>query len=213
MSQEVNIAALKEMTFNKLKENFVGETKDDEDDMLVDQLQSTQTSYDTLKLDVDQQLATISMLNDLAVIAENIAKHQKNDADKEKTKEYQEKFEKVQEVLLNEIDVPDEFVQLLQVASVGGPEALEQVATSTKKNTAKEMRNDEDFNKKLDTLQVQGKKLEGLNKLVYKDENVQENKFSLRTRLNKAFKTNASEEEYRMQLQRIDRTRKQQEEI
>ena len=75
------------------------------------------------------------------------------------------------------------------------------------------MRNDEDFNKKLDTLQVQGKKLEGLNKLVYKDENVQENKFSLRTRLNKAFKTNASEEEYRMQLQRIDRTRKQQEEI
>ena len=100
MSQEVNIAALKEMTFNKLKENFVEETKDDEDDMLVDQLQSTQTSYDTLKLDVDQQLATISMLNDLAVIAENIAKHQKNDADKEKTKEYQEKFEKVQEVLL-----------------------------------------------------------------------------------------------------------------
>ena len=180
-----------------------------DDDFLVDQLTSTQSSFDSLKLDVDQQLATISMLNDLAIIAENIAKHQKDDATKEKTKEYQEKFKKVQETILNELDVPDEFVQLLQVASAGGVEALEQVATWAR-NTAKEMRNDEEFNKKLDDLQGVEKKLENLSKIVYKDKNAEENKFSLRARLNKAFKTNASEEEYRMHLQRME-TRRQEE--
>ncbi|NQY80419.1 MAG: hypothetical protein HRT47_08915 [Candidatus Caenarcaniphilales bacterium] len=207
MSQEVNIAALKEIAFNKLKEDFFEDKNDD--DFLVDQLTSTQSSFDSLKLDVDQQLATISMLNDLAIIAENIAKHQKDDATKEKTKEYQEKFKKVQETILNELDVPDEFVQLLQVASAGGVEALEQVATWAR-NTAKEMRNDEEFNKKLDDLQGVEKKLENLSKIVYKDKNAEENKFSLRARLNKAFKTNASEEEYRMHLQRME-TRRQEE--
>ena len=93
MVQEINIAALKELTFNKLKEDFI-QTRDD-DDLLVDQLSSTQTSYDTLKLDVDQQLELISMLNDLAVIAENIAEQKKKEANNEQTKEYQEKFEKV----------------------------------------------------------------------------------------------------------------------
>jgi len=206
MSQEINIAALKEMTFNKLKENFI---EDKDDDILVDQLTSVQSTHDTLKVDVDQQLALISMLNDLAIIAENIARHQKEQNNKEKTKEYQEKFEKVQATLLNELDVPDEFVQLLQVASAGGVEALEQVATWAR-NTAKEMRNDEQFNEKLDKLQSVEKKLENLSKIVYKDRNAEENKFSLRARLNKAFKTNASEEEYRMHLQRME-TRRQEE--
>ncbi len=206
MSQEINIAALKEMTFNKLKENFI---EDKDDDILVDQLTSVQSTHDTLKVDVDQQLALISMLNDLAIIAENIARHQKEQNNKEKTKEYQEKFEKVQATLLNELDVPDEFVQLLQVASAGGVEALEQVATWAR-NTAKEMRNDEQFNEKLDKLQSVEKKLENLSKIVYKDRNAEENKFSFRARLNKAFKTNASEEEYRMHLQRME-TRRQEE--
>lgn len=205
MNLEVNIAALKEMTFNKLKESFVEE---EDDDILVDQLTSVQSTHDTLKVDVDQQLALISMLNDLAVIAENIAKHQKEENNKEKTKEYQEKFEKVQATLLNELDVPDEFVQLLQVASAGGVEALEQVATWAR-NTAKEMRNDEQFNEKLNKLQSIERKLENLSKLVYKDGNAVENKFSLRVRLNKAFKTNASEEEYRMHLQRMDMSRQE----
>ena len=206
MSQEINIAALKEMTFNKLKENFI---EDKDDDILVDQLTSVQSTHDTLKVDVDQQLALISMLNDLAIIAENIARHQKEQNNKEKTKEYQEKFEKVQATLLNELDVPDEFVQLLQVASAGGVEALEQVATWAR-NTAKEMRYDEQFNEKLDKLQSVEKKLENLSKIVYKDRNAEENKFSFRARLNKAFKTNASEEEYRMHLQRME-TRRQEE--
>ena len=63
MSQEVNIAALKEIAFNKLKEDFFEDKNDD--DFLVDQLTSTQSSFDSLKLDVDQQLATISMLNEM----------------------------------------------------------------------------------------------------------------------------------------------------
>ena len=91
---------------------------------------------------------------------------------------------------------------------MGGIEALEQVATWAR-NTAKEMRNDQEFNKKLDNLQVQEKKLENLNKMVYKNTQTEENKFSLRTRLNKAFKTNAAEEEYRMHLRRLEMTRQE----
>ena len=206
MSQEINLAVLKEITFSALKEEMLNDN--DEDTTIIDEISSLQASHDVLKVDVDQQLALISMLNDLAVIAENLAEKQKKDADSEQKKEYQEKFQKVQQTIMNEIDVPEEFVQLLQVASAGGVEALGQVATWARR-TAKELRNDEEFNQKLDTLQSQEKKLQDYSKIAMNNNTQEDSRFSLRKILNKAFRTNSSEEEYRLQLTRLERTRQE----
>ncbi|MFM7458451.1 MAG: hypothetical protein ACKO3R_07320, partial [bacterium] len=153
-------------------------------------------------------LQFISALNQLAVLADNMADAKKRELDKGKQDEYKEKFEKIQKTILNKIDIPEDFVQLIQVASAGGIDALRDVASWARK-TAKDMRNDEELNEKIEKLQDQQKKLEGLGRAIFKDASSSEERFDRYALLKKAFRTNSSEEEYRMQLVRLEKMRKQ----
>lgn len=205
---EVNLEALKEITFSALKEQRLDKSLENNKDHGVKQYKALEASCNVLREDVESSLKFISMLNQLAIIAENLAEAKKKDLDKNKQEEYKEKFEKVQKAILNEIDVPDEFVQLIQVAATGGVEALEQVASWARK-TAKEMRNSDELNAKIDKLQSQQTKLENIGKAVFRDASAREENFDRYSLAKKAFQTNSSEEEYRMQLTRLERSRKQ----
>jgi hypothetical protein len=206
---EINIDALKEITFSRLKdENFDNFLDDKNKDANIKQYKSLESSHVVLKTDVESSLQFISALNQLAVLADNMADAKKRDLDKGKQDEYKEKFEKIQKTILNQIDIPDDFVQLIQVASTGGIEALRDVASWARK-TAKDMRNDEELNEKIEKLQEQQKKLEGLGRTIFRDASSSEESFDRYALLKKAFRTNSSEEEYRMQLVRLERMRKQ----
>jgi uncharacterized membrane-anchored protein YjiN (DUF445 family) len=206
---EINIDALKEITFSRLKnENFDNFLDEKNKDANIKQYKSLESSHVVLKTDVESSLQFISALNQLAVLADNMADAKKRDLDKGKQDEYKEKFEKIQKTILNQIDIPDDFVQLIQVASTGGIEALRDVASWARK-TAKDMRNDEELNEKIEKLQEQQKKLEGLGRTIFRDASSSEESFDRYALLKKAFRTNSSEEEYRMQLVRLERMRKQ----
>lgn len=206
---EVNLNILKEITLAKLKEESFDDFLDNKtSNANLKQYKALESSHAVLKEDVDSQLRFISMLNQLAVLADNIADAKKRDLDKNKQEEYKDKFEKVQKAILNSIDIPDDFVQLLQVAASGGIDALHQVASWARK-TAKEMRNDEELNAKIEKLQDQELKLQSLGRAAFRDANHAEENFDRYSILKKAFRTNASEEEYRMQLMRLERSRKQ----
>jgi hypothetical protein len=206
---EINIDALREITFSRLKdENFDNFLDDKNKDASIKQYKSLESSHVALKTDVESSLQFISALNQLAVLADNMADAKKRELDKGKQDEYKEKFEKIQKTILNKIDIPDDFVQLIQVASAGGIDALRDVASWARK-TAKDMRNDEELNKKIEKLQDQQKKLEGLGRAIFKDASSSEERFDRYALLKKAFRTNSSEEEYRMQLVRLERARKQ----
>jgi hypothetical protein len=206
---EINIDALREITFSRLKdENFDNFLDGKNKDANIKQYKSLESSHVVLKTDVESSLQFISALNQLAVLADNMADAKKRELDKGKQDEYKEKFEKIQKTILNQIDIPDDFVQLIQVASAGGIEALRDVASWARK-TAKDMRNDKDLNEKIEKLQEQQKKLEGLGRAIFKDASSSEERFDRYAILKKAFRTNASEEEYRMQLVRLERMRKQ----
>jgi hypothetical protein len=206
---EINIDALREITFSRLKdENFNNFLDEKNKDANVKQYKSLESSHVVLKTDVESSLQFISALNQLAVLADNMADAKKRDLDKGKQDEYKEKFEKIQKTILNQIDIPEDFVQLIQVASAGGIDALRGVASWARK-TAKDMRNDEELNEKIEKLQDQQKKLEGLGRAIFKDASSSEERYDRYALLKKAFRTNASEEEYRMQLTRLERMRKQ----
>jgi hypothetical protein len=206
---EINIDALREITFSRLKdENFDNFLDDKNKDASIKQYKSLESSHVALKTDVESSLQFITALNQLAVLADSIADAKKRDLDKSKQDQYKEKFEKIQKTILNQIDIPDDFVQLVQVASAGGIDALREVASWARK-TAKDMRNDRELNEKIEKLQEQQKKLEGLGKAIFKDASSSEERFDRYALLKKAFRTNASEEEYRMQLVRLERMRKQ----
>jgi hypothetical protein len=206
---EINIDALKEITFSRLKdENFDNFLDDKNKDANIKQYKSLESSHVVLKTDVESSLQFISALNQLAVLADNMADAKKRDLDKGKQDEYKEKFEKIQKTILNQIDIPEDFVQLIQVASAGGIEALRDVASWARK-TAKDIRNDEELNEKIEKLQEQQKKLEGLGRTIFRDASSSEESFDRYALLKKAFRTNSSEEEYRMQLVRLERMRKQ----
>jgi hypothetical protein len=206
---EINIDALKEITFSRLKnENFDNFLDEKNKDANIKQYKSLESSHVVLKTDVESSLQFISALNQLAVLADNMADAKKRDLDKGKQDEYKEKFEKIQKTILNQIDIPEDFVQLIQVASAGGIEALRDVASWARK-TAKDIRNDEELNEKIEKLQEQQKKLEGLGRTIFRDASSSEESFDRYALLKKAFRTNSSEEEYRMQLVRLERMRKQ----
>lgn len=206
---EINIDALREITFSRLKdENFDNFLDDKNKDASIKQYKSLESSHVALKTDVESSLQFISALNQLAVLADNMADAKKRELDKGKQDEYKEKFEKIQKTILNKIDIPDDFVQLIQVASAGGIDALRDVASWARK-TAKDMRNDQELNEKIEKLQDQQKKLEGLGRAIFKDASSSEERFDRYALLKKAFRTNSSEEEYRMQLVRLERMRKQ----
>ncbi|MEB3314829.1 MAG: hypothetical protein VKK32_01265 [Candidatus Melainabacteria bacterium] len=206
---EINIDALREITFSRLKdENFDNFLDDKNKDASIKQYKSLESSHVALKTDVESSLQFISALNQLAVLADTMADAKKRELDKGKQDEYKEKFEKIQKTILNQIDIPDDFVQLIQVASTGGIEALRDVASWARK-TAKDMRNDEELNEKIEKLQEQQKKLEGLGRTIFKDASSSEERYDRYALLKKAFRTNSSEEEYRMQLVRLERMRKQ----
>jgi hypothetical protein len=206
---EINIDALKEITFSRLKnENFDNFLDEKNKDANIKQYKSLESSHVVLKTDVESSLQFISALNQLAVLADNMADAKKRDLDKGKQDEYKEKFEKIQKTILNQIDIPEDFVQLIQVASAGGIEALRDVASWARK-TAKDMRNDEELNEKIEKLQDQQKTLEGLGTAIFKDASSSEERYDRYALLKKAFRTNSSEEEYRMQLVRLERMRKQ----
>jgi len=206
---EINIDALKEITLSRLKdENFDNFLDDKNKDASIKQYKSLESSHVALKTDVESSLQFISALNQLAVLADNMADAKKRELDKGKQDEYKEKFEKIQKTILNKIDIPDDFVQLIQVASAGGIDALRDVASWARK-TAKDMRNDEELNEKIEKLQDQQKKLEGLGRAIFKDASSSEEGFDHCALLKKAFRTNSSEEEYRMQLVRLERMKKQ----
>jgi hypothetical protein len=206
---EINIDALREITFSRLKdENFDNFLDEQNKDSNMKMYRSLESSHVALKTDVESSLQFISALNQLAVLADNMADAKKRELDKGKQDEYKEKFEKIQKTILNKIDIPDDFVQLIQVASAGGIDALRDVASWARK-TAKDMRNDEELNKKIEKLQDQQKKLEGLGRAIFKDASSSEERFDRYALLKKAFRTNSSEEEYRMQLVRLERARKQ----
>jgi hypothetical protein len=200
---------LKEITFSRLKnENFDNFLDEKNKDANIKQYKSLESSHVVLKTDVESSLQFISALNQLAVLADNMADAKKRDLDKGKQDEYKEKFEKIQKTILNQIDIPEDFVQLIQVASAGGIEALRDVASWARK-TAKDIRNDEELNEKIEKLQEQQKKLEGLGRTIFRDASSSEESFDRYALLKKAFRTNSSEEEYRMQLVRLERMRKQ----
>ena len=206
---EINIDALREITFSRLKdENFDNFLDEKNKDANIKQYRSLESSHVALKTDVESSLQFISALNQLAVLADNMADAKKRELDKGKQDEYKEKFEKIQKTILNQIDIPDDFVQLIQVASTGGIEALRDVASWARK-TAKDMRNDKELNEKIEKLQDQQKKLEGLGRAIFKDASSSEERFDRYALVKKAFRTNSSEEEYRMQLVRLERMRKQ----
>jgi len=206
---EINIDALREITFSRLKdENFDNFLDDKNKDASIKQYKSLESSHVALKTDVESSLQFISALNQLAVLADTMADAKKRELDKGKQDDYKEKFEKIQKTILNKIDIPDDFVQLIQVASTGGIDALRDVASWARK-TAKDMRNDRELNEKIEKLQDQQKKLEGLGKAIFRDASAGEERFDRYALVNKAFRTNASEEEYRMQLVRLERMRKQ----
>ena len=206
---EINIDALREITFSRLKdENFDNFLDEKNKDANIKQYRSLESSHVALKTDVESSLQFISALNQLAVLADNMADAKKRELDKGKQDEYKEKFEKIQKTILNQIDIPDDFVQLVQVASAGGIDALRDVASWARK-TAKDMRNDEELNEKIEKLQDQQKKLEGLGRAIFKDASSSEERFDRYALVKKAFRTNSSEEEYRMQLVRLERMRKQ----
>ena len=206
---EINIDALKEITFSRLKdENFDNFLDEKNKDANIKQYRSLESSHVVLKTDVESSLQFISALNQLAVIADNMADAKKRELDKGKQDEYKEKFEKIQKTILNQIDIPDDFVQLVQVASAGGIDALRDVASWARK-TAKDMRNDEELNEKIEKLQDQQKKLEGLGRAIFKDASSSEERFDRYALVKKAFRTNSSEEEYRMQLVRLERMRQE----
>lgn len=206
---EINIDALREITFSRLKdENFDNFLDEKNKDANIKQYRSLESSHVALKTDVESSLQFISALNQLAVLADNMADAKKRELDKGKQDEYKEKFEKIQKTILNQIDIPEDFVQLIQVASAGGIDALRDVASWARK-TAKDMRNDEELNKKIEKLQDQQKRLEGLGRAIFKDASSSEERFDHYALVKKAFRTNSSEEEYRMQLVRLERMRKQ----
>jgi len=206
---EINIDALREITFSRLKdENFDDFLDEKNKDASIKQYRSLESSHVALKTDVESSLQFISALNQLAVLTDNMADAKKRELDKGKQDEYKEKFEKIQKTILNQIDIPDDFVQLIQVASAGGIDALRDVASWARK-TAKDMRNDEELNEKIEKLQDQQKKLEGLGRAIFKDASSSEERFDRYALLKKAFRTNSSEEEYRMQLVRLERMKKQ----
>ena len=186
-------------------DNFLDEKNKDAN---IKQYRSLESSHVALKTDVESSLQFISALNQLAVLADNMADAKKRELDKGKQDEYKEKFEKIQKTILNQIDIPDDFVQLVQVASAGGIDALRDVASWARK-TAKDMRNDEELNEKIEKLQDQQKKLEGLGRAIFKDASSSEERFDRYALVKKAFRTNSSEEEYRMQLVRLERMRNQ----
>ncbi|NBV98541.1 MAG: hypothetical protein EBR67_03400 [Proteobacteria bacterium] len=206
---EINIDALREITFSRLKdENFDNFLDEKNKDANIKQYRSLESSHVALKTDVESSLQFISALNQLAVLADNMADAKKRELDKGKQDEYKEKFEKIQKTILNQIDIPEDFVQLIQVASAGGIDALRDVASWARK-TAKDMRNDEELNEKIEKLQDQQKRLEGLGRAIFKDASVNEERFDRYALLKKAFRTNSSEEEYRLQLVRLERMREQ----
>jgi len=204
----ISLEALKEVSFSRLKdENFKNFLDDKNKDANLKQYNSLESSHMALKTDVESSLQFIAMLNQLAILADNIADAKKRDLDKNKQDEYQEKFKKVQKTILNRIDIPEDFVQLVQVAATGGTDALHSVA-SWARRTAKDMRNDEELNAKIEKLQEQQRRLEILGREIFRDSSSSEERFDRYALLNKAFITNASEEEYRMQLIRIERMKK-----
>lgn len=205
---EINLNILKEVVFAQLKEEKLDNVLDDKSfSANLKQYKALESSHSVLREDVDSQLRFISMLNQLAILADKMADAKKRDLDKNKQEEYKDKFEKVQKAILNSIDIPDDFVQLLQVAASGGIDALHQVAVWARK-TAKEMRNDEELNAKIEKLQDQELKLQSLGRAAFKDANHAQENFDRYSILKKSFRTNASEEEYRMQLMRLERSRK-----
>ena len=114
---EVNLNILKEITLAKLKEESFDDFLDDKSSNAnLKHYKALESSHAVLKEDVDSQLRFISMLNQLAVLADNIADAKKRDLDKNKQEEYKDKFEKVQKAILNSIDIPDDFEFLLQAA-------------------------------------------------------------------------------------------------
>ena len=92
---EVNLNILKEITLAKLKEESFDDFLDNKtSNANLKQYKALESSHAVLKEDVDSQLRFISMLNQLAVLADNIADAKKRDLDKNKQEEYKDKFEK-----------------------------------------------------------------------------------------------------------------------
>ena len=97
---EINIDALREITFSRLKdENFDNFLDEKNQDANIKQYRSLETSHVVLKTDVESSLQFISALNQLAVLADNMADAKKRDLDKSKQDEYKEKFEKIQKTI------------------------------------------------------------------------------------------------------------------
>ena len=71
---EINIDALKEITFSRLKnENFDNFLDEKNKDANIKQYKSLESSHVVLKTDVESSLQFISALNQLAVLADNMA--------------------------------------------------------------------------------------------------------------------------------------------
>jgi hypothetical protein len=163
--------------------------------------------FTMVKTQVQETLMVVNMLENLSVMAQKIAdQRKKKDKNKQEELKQHEMMQKIQKALMNEIDVPDEFVQLLQVANTGGIEALEKVANWAK-NTAKEIRNDEAFNKQIEKMQDYKNRKDALAKSLLNSDNYESDEDLFHRIQKKIFRTNQSEETYREMLITLDRSR------